>query len=111
MDIKNAPVRYAETCGLADMDLQPVYDSIALLLGGDVDYEFRTTVVDELHDADSFRAIGPMIRGAKRYFLQPFTDRDTVMFAGLHAPAKEKILAYADIVRPYVDTVEIRGLT
>ena len=111
MDIKNAPARYAQTGGLADMDLQPVYDSIGLLLGGSVDYEFRTTVVDELHDADSFRAIGPMIRGAKRYFLQPFTDRDTVMFAGLHAPEKEKLLAYADIVRPYVDTVEIRGLT
>lgn len=111
MDIKNSPARYAQTAGLADMDLQPVYDCIDLLRGGSVDYEFRTTVVDELHDADSFRAIGPMIRGARRYFLQPFTDRDTVMFAGLHAPEKEKILAYADIVRPYVDTVEIRGLT
>lgn len=111
MDIKNSPARYAQTAGLSDMDLQPVYDCIDLLRGGSVDYEFRTTVVDELHDADSFRAIGPMIQGARRYFLQPFTDRDTVMFAGLHAPEKEKILAYADIVRPYVDTVEIRGLT
>ena len=111
MDIKHDPARYARTSGLADMELQPVYESIELLRSGGVDYEFRTTVVDELHDADSFRAIGPMIRGARRYYLQPFTDRDTVMFAGFHAPEKEKLLAYADIVRPDVDRVEIRGLT
>lgn len=111
MDIKNSPDRYGETAGLAAFDMAPVYESIELLRGGTVDYEFRTTVVDELHDADSFRAIGPMIRGARRYFLQPFTDRDTVLFAGLHAPEKAKLLAWADIVRPYVDTVEIRGLT
>lgn len=111
MDIKNSPDRYGETAGLAEFDMAPVYDCIDLLRGGSVDYEFRTTVVEELHDADSFRAIGPMIRGAKRYFLQQFTDRDTVMFAGLHAPDKEKLLAYADIVRTYVDTVELRGIS
>ena len=109
MDIKNSPDRYAETCGVDKMDLAPVYASIDLLRSGAVDYEFRTTVVDELHDAESFTAIGPMIDGAKRYFLQPFKDRDTVVFSGFHAPDTEKLLHYAQLITPFVNTVEIRG--
>ena len=109
MDIKNSPSRYAETCGLPDMDLSPVLGSIELLKSGTVDYEFRTTVVDELHDADSFYDIAELIRGAKRYFLQPFADRDTVAFAGFHAPEPEKLREYAEIVRPAVESVRIRG--
>jgi pyruvate formate lyase activating enzyme len=74
-----------------------------------IGYEFRTTCVAQLHDAASFEAIGPWIRGAKRYFLQVFTDRETVPFAGLAAPSPEEMRAYADIVRPFVEDVQIRG--
>ena len=109
MDIKNAPDRYAETCGLMCMDLSPIFDSVELLRSGTVDYEFRTTVVDELHDYNSFYGIAGLISGAKRYFLQPFTDRDTVTYAGLDAPPAERLSEYADIVRPYVNSVSIRG--
>ena len=109
MDVKNSPERYAETCGVETMDLAPVYASIDLLRSGAVDYEFRTTVVSELHDEASFAAIGSMIEGAKRYFLQPFTDRDTVAFAGFHAPDTAALQRYAEIVRPFVEAVEIRG--
>ena len=109
MDVKNSPARYAETCGVETMDLEPIRASIDLLRSGTADYEFRTTVVDELHDAASFEAIGPMIEGAVRYFLQPFKDRDTVAFAGFHAPDAEKLRRYADLVRPFVQAVEIRG--
>ena len=56
MDVKNSPERYAETCGVETMDLAPVYASIDLLRSGAADYEFRTTVVSELHDEASFAA-------------------------------------------------------
>ena len=109
MDIKNSPVRYAETCGVETVDMRAVYESIDLLRTGAADYEFRTTVVDELHDDASFAAIGPMIEGAKRYFLQPFKDRDTVAFAGFHAPEAVKLERWKEIVQPFVGSVEIRG--
>ena len=111
MDIKNSPDRYAETAGLEKLDLAPVRESVALLMEGRTDYEFRTTVVAELHDADSFRGIGEWIRGARRYFLQKFTDRDTVPFGGFHAPADDEMRHYAEIAREYVPSVEIRGMT
>ena len=110
MDIKNSPERYARTAGLEHLDLAPVEASIRLLLEGRVDYEFRTTVVAELHDADSFRGIGPWIRGARRYFLQKFTDRETVPFEGLHAPEDGQLRAWAELMRPWVGEVSLRGV-
>ena len=85
MDVKNCPSKYALTAG--------------------IDYEFRTTVVDELHEVEDFEAIGKWIEGAKRYFLQCFTDRDTVPFGGLSAPSKEKLEACAAAVSGYVTDV------
>ena len=109
MDIKNSPEKYAETCGLSQMDLAPVRESVSLLMEGRTDYEFRTTTMAELHDADSFRKIGVWIRGAKRYYLQKFTDRDTVPFEGFHAPADGEMAQYLAIAREYVPEAEIRG--
>ena len=109
MDIKNSPEKYARTAGLAELDLTPIRRSVALLTEGNVDYEFRTTVVDELHEADDFEAIGAWIAGARRWFMQPFTDRDTVPYGGLHAPSAEKMGAWLGIMRRYVPDSRIRG--
>ena len=110
MDIKNSPGKYAQTVGLDKLDFGPVLESIGLLLGSDVDYEFRTTVVAEFHEAADFDEIGKIIAGARRYFLQGFTDRDTVPFAGLHAPTPEQLEEYANIARIYVPATELRGV-
>lgn len=110
MDVKNNPGRYAETAGVPGLDLGPIRESAAWLLEGHVDYEFRTTVVREFHDGDSFRAIGPWLRGARRYFLQSFVDRDTVLRPGLHPCAREELEAFAALVRPFVPAVELRGV-
>ncbi len=109
MDIKNDFPRYPVTCGLREMDLSPVAESISLLLEGRVPYEFRTTVVEELHDEESFYNIRRMIDGASLYFLQSFTDRDTVKYAGFHAPSDEKMDKYLSIIKPFVKHAEIRG--
>ena len=110
MDIKNSPEKYARTAGLETLDLAPVQESAALLMVSGVDYEFRTTVVDELHEAADFEAIGAWIAGAERYFLQAFTDRDSVPFGNFHAPSAERMRGYADIVRPFVKAVQLRGV-
>ena len=110
MDVKNSPSKYALTAGVQTIDLAPVSESIELLKSSGIDYEFRTTVVDELHEVEDFEAIGKWIEGAKRYFLQCFTDRDTVPFGGLSAPSKEKLEACAAAAARYVTEVQIRGV-
>ena len=109
MDIKNSPAKYAQTVGLPALDLAPIHESVALLKEGRVPYEFRTTVVRELHEEADFHAIAGWIRGAQRYFLQPFQDRDTVPFAGFHAPDAAQLAAWLAVVSPWVGEARIRG--
>ena len=110
MDIKNSPEKYALTCGVDRVDLERIKQSIDLLMTGATDYEFRTTVVNELHDEDDFVKIGEMIKGAKRYFLQRFTDRDSVPYGNLTPPSFDKMHKFADIARKFVPNTELRGV-
>ena len=110
MDIKNSPEQYARTVGLKEIDLTNIRRSVCMLLEDRVDYEFRTTVVEQFHEEKDFEAIGQMIQGAKRYFLQAFTDRDSVPFGNLSAPSKEAMLKYSEIAGKYVQDVQIRGV-
>lgn len=110
MDIKNSPGKYAATVGLPEVNLEPIRESVRLLLEGKTDYEFRTTVVEEFHEAADFEEIACWIAGARRYFLQCFTDRDTVPFGNLHAPTKEALESYARILLPHVPETHLRGV-
>ena len=110
MDVKNGPTRYAETAGVEDLDLAPIRDSVSFLLSGAVDYEFRTTVVRELHGEDDLRELGVWLAGAKRYFLQSFADRDTVLRPGLHPWGRAELEGFLALVRQYVPAAELRGV-
>ena len=110
MDIKNSPEKYAATCGLESVELSPIRESISVIMESGVDYEFRTTVIDEFHEASDFDAVGEMIRGAKKYFIQPFADRDSVPFGNLHAPSREKLAEFEATAKKYVGFVSIRGI-
>ena len=110
MDIKNSPARYGETVGIEDLDLAPFRESVKLLMASPVPYEFRTTVVAEFHDDASFEAMGQWVKGAERFYLQRFTDRDSVLNRALHAPEKADMERYADILRKTVRFVELRGV-
>lgn len=116
MDVKNSPSLYGRTVGLEHMALEPVEESLRFLIGGAVDYEVRTTLVDQFHSGQSVEEMGQwlaaLVPGKKpaRLFLQPFTDRDTVAVAGLRAPTEDDVVRFADILTPYIEKVTIRNL-
>lgn len=110
MDIKNSPQKYSQTIGLAIFDISDIMESVQLLMGGTVAYEFRTTVVRELHEESDFRAIGEWLRGAEQYFLQPFLDSPHVIASGFHPPLQESMDAYLEILRPDIPNVALRGV-
>lgn len=111
MDIKASRDRYGETAGAPGLNMDLIDESIEFLLSGSVDYEFRTTVVRGLHTAEDFRRIGPWIRGCARYYLQCFTDSGQVLVPGtFSAFSKDKMLEFAELVRPYVGQVSLRGI-
>lgn len=110
MDIKNSPARYAETAGVPGLALTPIFRSVSFLLRATVDYEFRTTAVAELHDDASFLKLGDWLAGAKRYYIQCFQPRETVLRTGLHAPSDAQLHHWAELVRPKIPTVCVRGI-
>lgn len=107
MDIKNSREKYPLTAA-CPTDMSAIEESVAFLLSGKVEYEFRTTLTRELHTAEDMRAIGEWIRGAERYFLQTFTDSGDLVGEGMSAYSREETDALADILRPFVPSVTVR---
>lgn len=70
MDVKAPFERYPEFAGV-EVNLEDIRRSIALVREKAPDYEFRTTVAPGLRVED-LRAIGALLAGARRWFLQPF---------------------------------------
>lgn len=109
MDIKNSPALYGKTVGIPDLDIRPISASISYLLQAGVDYEFRTTLIDQYHSLSSMAEISHWIHGAKRYFLQPFEDRETVPERNLSAPSPEKIEKMMALFQGKVGQIGLRG--
>ena len=111
MDIKNSPALYGATAGLPDMDLTKINQSRALLLEGRVEYEFRTTVVRPLHTEESLVEAAQWIAGAREYYLQQYKDPGTVLHSeGLGSYDEAQMRAFAEAVRPWVPSVQLRGI-
>ena len=110
MDLKNSPSKYPLTIGHS-LDLDKIYTSVDLLKQNMVDYEFRTTVVKELHNAQDFVEIGQWISGAKRYYLQNFVNSDRLICPNVFSSyPKESLLQFLTLLRPYVTEVDLRGI-
>jgi len=87
-----------------------VEKSIDLLLEGRVDYEFRTTVVKELHTEEDIEKIAARIRGAKRFFLQNFVDSENLIGEGFSAHSPENMERMRLRATPYVQDTALRGI-
>ncbi len=76
MDIK-APLnteRYRTATGTQnDTMAGKIGQTAMLLLGSDIDYEFRTTVVPGIVEVDDLIKIAGSVKGARAYYLQQFT--------------------------------------
>lgn len=110
MDIKTCRERYAEAAGAPTLSIRKIEESVEFLLSGAVPFEFRTTVVKELHSLADFEKIGPWIAGADRYFLQNYKDSESVLKPGFHGCTKDELLSFLEIVKPYVKEAALRGI-
>ena len=110
MDIKNSPERYAETVGVRDFDMTPIFDSVKILREGRARHEFRTTVVSGLHDEKSMRSIGEWLSGETRYFLQNFVDSGALLVPETQGVDRDTMHAYLEIIKEYIPTAQLRGV-
>ena len=108
MDIKSSLDKYEKCCGCS-VNLSAILRSISILLEGRIPYEFRTTVVKELHTAAAMKNMGQLLKGADQLFLQSFVNSDGVTVKDLHAPSLDQLKEYKEILQHYVSNVFIRG--
>lgn len=109
MDIKNSLEKYGLSIGVKNFDTTPIKASVKLLMEGDIDYEFRTTVTKELHETGDFEGIGKWLQGAKAYYIQNYKDSDGVLSSGLHSLSKNELNDAKSILKRYIANTFIRG--
>ena len=108
MDIKNSLNKYSLTSGVVKINMQNILNSIELLKKGKVDYEFRTTIINEFHTLQDIFEIIKLI-GNSKYYLQNFKNSEYVLDKNLTSFAEEKLVLWNEILKDYPN-VYIRGI-
>lgn len=110
MDIKNSFSNYPKTIGLTVAPIDRIKESIEFLKENHVDYEFRTTLVNEFFNEESIEDMGTILNGAIRLFLQQFINGENCIDSkSLTSVSLDKANIYKDILKKYVNDVSLRG--
>ena len=110
MDIKAGRDNYPSVTGTLRPGLEAVEESAAVLMAGKTDFEFRTTVVKELHTMEDFRDIASWLAGEEKYFLQAFKDSGDILAGDFTACTRAEMEAFRAAVLPLIPHTEIRGM-
>lgn len=109
MDVKVPLERYTEVEGL-NAKKEDIKESIEIIKGSGVEYEFRTTVVPGVHEEEDIMRIAKEIAPADNYFLQNFLPEKTLKKNFLHKNpfSKEQMEGFKEAARQYVKTCQVR---
>lgn len=110
MDIKHTPEKYNSICQMSHFDISRINTSVHFLMQGSIPYEFRTTLVQELHNTEDILRMGKWLKGAKAYYLQAYRDADTVISPGFHAHNRETLLSYVEQLKHFIPNTVLRGV-
>ena len=111
MDIKASLDDY-DVVTQTKVDKEKIQESIDLLMGSNIDYEFRTTVLPEFFTPDTAKALSLWLKGAKSFVIQQFRSESTLdpAFARKEIYCKESLEDFKRILGKTIDKVEIRGV-
>lgn len=111
MDVKaGLPGGYNEIAGFPDDE--KIKQSIKFIMESEVDYEFRTTVIEPFHTDEQMLAIGELIKGAKNYCLQAFIPQDTLpdkKFREIKRTTPERLREIEKLMKPFVENIVVHG--
>ncbi|PXV84916.1 pyruvate formate lyase activating enzyme [Lachnotalea glycerini] len=110
MDIKSSYENYYKVAGLDRLDMNKIDNSIHMIMESGIDYEFRTTLIKELHSMDDINQIGEWIKGCKSYFLQAYRENENVINPIFTSFSKDELLVFQQHLSKYMKHVQIRGI-
>ena len=110
MDIKGSRRGYYTAAGIEDpLLLSLVKHSVHILKEGRVDYEFRTTLVRELHAIEDFHDVGEWLQGDSKYYLQTYRNEGDLLVGGFTAFTPDETKKILEIVKNYLPNAQIRS--
>jgi len=110
MDIKSSPENYEKVAGVNGLTFEKIQETAAFIMTSGMNYEFRTTVVKELHNSEDFLSIARWLKNCNAYFLQDYQDNENAITTGFHSYTKIELEAFRDLIRPYISNVNLRGV-
>jgi len=112
MDLKGPlDQRYDKLSGIKT-DLDKIKESIRIIMGSGLPYEFRTTVVPTLLSEKDVEDLAIYIKGAEKFVLQQFVPKETLdkSLKEVKAYEKEELEKMAEICKQYVPNTVLRGV-
>ncbi len=110
MDIKSSPNNYSMLTGLPETDLNKINESINIIMSANIPYEFRSTLVKELHTFEDIDLIGKWIKGCHNFYIQNYRENEHVINPIYHGFEKEELFAFQKHLSRYMKQVQIRGI-
>ena len=110
MDIKAGYSNYVTASGISNLIIKKIEDSVSIIENSGIPYEFRTTVVKELHNETDFQEIADMLSPQSPYFIQSFKDSGNILISGLSSCNNEELNKFLSIVKEKLPNSSLRGI-
>jgi len=106
-------VKYSEACGVdTGPFLEKIKETVGILLGDVVEYEFRTTVVPTIHQKEDIEKISLAIKSCRKYALQNFKSNvETIdpKYQNLKPFSQAQMVSFLQIANQFISNTILRG--
>ena len=109
MDIKNVFDEY-ENVTKCKVNIKDILDSIKCLQKGKIEYEFRTTIIKNIHTVDKILNICKFLGKNQHIYLQNFEQSEYVVDKKLESFSKKELKKIEEEVKNKYPNVIVRGI-
>lgn len=109
MDLKSSKEGYSKAVGIDNFNISQIEESVEIIKNCNLDHEFRTTLVKELHGEKEIVGIGKWLDKSQKLYLQRFEDRGSNIVKNLTGFNENETKVIQNILKSYIDLVIIRG--
>jgi pyruvate formate lyase activating enzyme len=92
------------------VNFKKIKESIEIMKNSGIEYEFRTTIVPQIHSKEDIIQIARDISPAKKYFLQNFRPEKTIdsKFEKIKPYPEEYMLEILKAIAPFFEVCQVR---
>lgn len=110
MDVKTLPEKYEELVGEGDY-VTTIPRSIEIIKKSGIAYEFRTTMIKEVHTQEIIEEMTNLLAGSEKYYMQTFRSQNTLdpVFEKCHPFEPSEMREICQKFARVIDDVGVRG--